>query len=82
MIHVHAQNNNLIRFLNKLTVILITNVNVVDEIWKLLNDYFGDIIVNTGGIQKTHMKDGLSHSSTLVDIPVHTSCPTPYVPKS
>ena len=61
-----------------LTIILITDVNIIDKRWILLDDHLGNIIVYTSGIQETHVKDVFSHSGTLVDIPKNRSCSIAY----
>lgn len=57
-----------------LTIILITDVNIIDKRWKLLDNHLSNIIVYTSSIQETHVKNIFSHSSTLVDIPKNKSC--------
>ena len=61
-----------------LTIILITDVNIIDKRWILLNDDLGNFIVYTSGIQETQVKNVFSHSSTLVDIPADRSCSIAY----
>lgn len=57
-----------------LTIILITDVNIIDERWKLLDNHLSNIIVYTSSVQETHVKNVFSHSSTLVDVPKNKSC--------
>lgn len=61
-----------------LTIKLVTDVNIIDQRRIFLYDHLGNIIMYTGGIQETQVKNVLSHSSTLVDIPVNMSCSTAY----
>lgn len=61
-----------------LTIKLITDVNIIDKRWILLNDDLGNFIMYTSGIQETQVKNVFSHSSTLVNIPADRSCGTAY----
>ena len=57
----------------KLTIVLITEINIIDKIGKSFYDHLGKIIMHTSGIQKTQMKDGFTNSCSQVDIPVDLS---------
>lgn len=57
----------------KLTIVLITEINIIDKIGKSFNDHLGKIIMHTSSIQKTQMKDGFTNSCSQVDIPVDLS---------
>ena len=61
-----------------LTIILITDVNIIDKRWILLNDDLGNFIMYTSGIKEAQVKNVFSNSSTLVDIPVDRFCSTAY----
>ena len=57
----------------KLTIVLITEINIIDKIGKSFYDHLGKIIMYTSSIQKTQMKDGFTNSCSQVDIPVDLS---------
>lgn len=61
-------------YATRLTIKLITDINIIDQRWVLHYDHLGNIIVHTSGIEEAQVKDGFSHSGTLADIPVNTSC--------
>lgn len=57
----------------KLTIVLITEINIIDKIGKSFYDHLGKIIMHMCGIQKTQMKDGFTNGCSQVDIPVDLS---------
>lgn len=57
----------------KLTIVLITEINIIDKIGKSFYDHLGKIIMHTSSIQKTQMKDGFTNGRSQVDIPVDLS---------
>ena len=60
----------------RLTIILVTQVDIIDHGRISLDDSLGELIVHISSIQKTQVKSILPHSTNMVHVPAKTSART------
>jgi hypothetical protein len=54
-----------------ITVVFITHIDVIDELWVEPQEPFGKVCMYGCGVEKAQMQAGLSHCPPLLQVPAH-----------
>lgn len=57
--------------LQLITIVFITHIDVIDELWVEPQEPFGEVCMYGCGVEKAQMQAGLPHCPPLLQVPTH-----------